>query len=483
MGELIALPDEAPIGAEGPDLSADVPKTRVGSTVRLLACIAFTAQGEELARRVAQGVAGASASEADGPFGAPASWPDARGTCLRVSVTRGFGPGKADLAAWVADAFAHADALLFVGAAGIAVRAIAPHVRSKASDPAVLVMDATGRWVIPLLSGHIGGANRLAERIARLTGAQAVLTTATDARGLWAIDDWAAAQGLAIANPAAIKGVAAKLLAGQTVRLFSEEPLAGDPPAQVEPTLREAGADVAISPYRASADGAAGPSAGAGEASELPDEPPDGTGEFPGEPPDAAGRVGAGGAGLRLVPRVIWVGIGCRRGATVERIEAAWQAALDALAATGPHRRLDERAVRGVASIDLKAHEPGLLAFCARHGWALTTFSAHKLAQVQGARSSSAFVREVTGVDNVCERAALAQGGTLLLPKCAHDGVTIALARTDARLSFPPPTPEAPSSPSAPPSPSAPSSPGAPPSSSAPPSPSAPPPANPPRQL
>ena len=87
--------------------------------------------------------------------------------------------------------FAQSDALVFVGAVGIAVRAIAPHCRSKATDPAVVVLDECGRFAIPLLSGHLGGANDLARRLAKACGAVPVITTATDANGVFAVDEWA----------------------------------------------------------------------------------------------------------------------------------------------------------------------------------------------------------------------------------------------------------------------------------------------------
>ena len=85
---------------------------------------------------------------------------------------------------WTRQRFLDSDAILFVGACGIAVRSIAPFLVSKAEDPAVLAVDETGRYVIPLLSGHLGGANALARKLAAVTGGEAVITTATDLHGV-----------------------------------------------------------------------------------------------------------------------------------------------------------------------------------------------------------------------------------------------------------------------------------------------------------
>ena len=317
-----------------------------------------------------------------------------------------------DLRTWTARGFAEgADALVFVGAAGIAVRAVAPCVASKASDPAVVAVDEAARFAIPLLSGHLGGANELALRIAGLVGATPALTTATDVRGVFAVDSWARSQGCAVQNPERIKAVSGALLAGRTVRLWSAWPIAGAAPAGVEvvddPTLADVvlalGEKPAVLPEKPAPSGApANP-----EAAARPSEAP---------PFSPASRP------LCLVPRIVVLGIGCRRGTPAETLEHAIEAAL---AEAG----VWEQALAKACTIDLKADEPGLREFCTAHGLALEVFSAEELARVPGEFSGSAFVRSVTGVDNVCERAAvLGSGGELLLPKRTRDGVTVALA-------------------------------------------------------
>ena len=329
-----------------------------------------------------------------------------------VSVSRGFGEGKADLRAWTALAWEASDALLFVGAAGIAVRAIAPHVASKATDSAVVAIDEAGRFAVPLLSGHLGGANELAQTVARSAGAIPVITTATDVRGVWAVDTWARCAGLAVSNPEAIKRVSARLLSGGRVALYSDMTISGQPPEGVDIASDRARADIVVSPF-------AGANAGASvRAAETTGEvvPAGETGKPAGEP-------------LRLVVPCIVAGIGCRRGACAEAIEEAF------LLACG-QAGISPSAVRKAATIDVKAHEEGLLAFCRARNIPLATYSADELSQVEGSVSPSDFVRATVGVDNVCERAALADGGKLIFPKLVHSGVTVAFSKATIELSF-----------------------------------------------
>ena len=292
------------------------------------------------------------------------------------------------LADWTGARFADCEGLLFVGACGIAVRAIAPWVRDKYTDPAVVSVDEGGAWVLPLLSGHVGGANDLARRVARLTGGTAAISTATDVNGRFAVDSWAKCKGLYIDSKMEAKRVSAALLAGDSVGLQSDFPIQGERPEGLSSGPSEVGivltADVEKAPCPVT---------------------------------------------LRLVPPVLTLGIGCRKGTSAEAIARAVEETLKAF-------RLHPRAVFQVSTIDLKQEEPGLLEFCRTQGLPLRVWTAEELAETPGAFTPSAFVRSVTGVDNVCERAAVRAGGALLVPKQATDGVTVAVARRPWAVSF-----------------------------------------------
>ena len=143
--------------------------------------ISFTSRGKALARRIS------SVLKEEG-FEAEAA----------VKNSRDPESLKESLSAWTERQFSEAQGIIFVGAAGIAVRAVAPFVKSKAEDPAVLAVDEAGRYCIPLLSGHLGGANALACLLGKRLGMEPVLTTATDINGKWAVDVFAAKNGLFI---------------------------------------------------------------------------------------------------------------------------------------------------------------------------------------------------------------------------------------------------------------------------------------------
>ena len=285
------------------------------------------------------------------------------------------------------EAFSASDALIFVSSCGIAVRSVAPYVRSKTEDPAVIVADDAGRFVISLLSGHMGGANALAERIAAAIGAVPVITTATDVNGRFSVDTWAKNKGYAIADMKAAKAVSAAILEAD-VPLTSVFPIKGALPSGI---VMGRNGEVGIA------------------LSYLKDAPFNTT--------------------LRLVPKCLSVGVGCRRGTGEEAIAGAVARVLD-------ENGLDARAVNCFASIDLKQDEPGLISFCKKAGIPLRFYSAEQLQAVEGEFTPSEFVRETTGVDNVCERAAMIGAEKLIVKKTAADGVTVAVALIKTEVRF-----------------------------------------------
>jgi len=337
--------------------------------------IAFTEKGCKLAKKIALLLAAAGDSCA---VYAPE----------RLALSMGVS-GCGSLERWTRARFADSEALVFVAAAGIAVRAIAPHIGDKFADPAVVAADEAGRFVVSLLSGHMGGANELAERLASLLSATPVVTTATDVNGVFSVDTWARSNGLHICDRTEAKEVSAALLEGKSGGFMSDLPFEGEPPAALL----------------------------VGKDSELGISVSLDEGKRP------FGRT------LRLIPRILTVGLGCRRGARWTEIEAAVAKALS-------ENSLSVHAVRALASIDAKEDEEGLLEYAGRAGLPVTFYSKGELASLRGDFTASAFVAETVGVDNVCERAAAMSGGRMVMKKTAFDGVTVAAAADRLTLRF-----------------------------------------------
>ncbi|MGN0343315.1 MAG: cobalt-precorrin 5A hydrolase [Roseburia sp.] len=302
-------------------------------------------------------------------------------------------PVKESLQQWTGEVFSSTDALIFVGAAGIAVRAISAFVRDKLSDPAVLVCDEAGHFVIPILSGHYGGGNELAEQVAQVLSATPVITTATDVKKCWAVDVFARKNGLRIFNREGIATVSAKSLAGETLRLQSKKSIAGECPVGVSCV-----------------------------------------GEDFQDPVDVriSIRQKTENAALLLCPPVVWIGMGCKKGKSFEELAAFLE-----------EMRLEENiareAIAGIASIDVKKEESGLLQLAESWKVDFVTYSPEDLKRQQGDFTKSDFVCEKVGVDNVCERAAMAAAGggaSLILKKRSRDGMTLAMAVSEYPLSF-----------------------------------------------
>ena len=309
---------------------------------------------------------------------------------------------KENLKDWVKRMFPYADALIFIGACGIAVRSIAPFVKSKKEDPAVLVLDEQGKFCISLLSGHIGGANELCEKISDWVGARAVITTATDIQGKFAVDVFAGKNKLHISNMTYAKEVSARLVAGKPTFYLLENGIYLS--KEEKQTLKVQG----MWEYK---EGIC--------KEEIP------LGVYIGIYRKKSPFLHT----LYLTPAIVTAGIGCRRNTKQSQIA-------NFMEQTFFHLGISFHAIKGMASIDLKKDEEGLLSYCETYHLPLSFYSKEELKAVEGKFTSSAFVSSITGVDNVCERSAkkASEGGCFIQRKITSEGVTLALAVKELKL-------------------------------------------------
>ena len=258
---------------------------------------------------------------------------------------------------WISDSFDLHLPLLFIGSVGIAVRSIAPFISDKLLDPPVIVVDELGLNVIPVLSGHFGGANELAKEIAKSIDSHVVITTATDINNVFAVDVFARKNGLKITNRELIKKINSKALTGAETNITETEDC-----IEVE--------------------------------------------------------------GLKLVPKRMILGMGCKKGKSFDDL-------FDFLNEIYDERTLFDK-LYAIATIDAKEDEIGLIKLAQYYGAKFLVYSAEELEAVEGDFDESDFVKDTVGVGNVCERAALkaaGENGILVQDKIAKDGITLAEAK------------------------------------------------------
>lgn len=316
------------------------------------------------------------------------------------------------LAATLARCYRHYRAHLFIGAAGIAMRALAPLLRHKSLDPPAIVLDPDGRFVISLLSGHWGGGNALTRHLAALLGAVPVITTASDndmarhadpERQPPALDMLARDAGLRILDWKEVPRIQAALLEGTAARLH-------DPEHSLP----------ALTPHCLPCRRCPAPAA-------------DSPGSGPDNGPDTApcivvdwGRHAPAPGLLRLAPMRIHAGLGFRTGVTAEQLEAALERVM-------AENSIEPQALAGVATVEEKARDRALAALADRLGVPVAAFAAQDLAAVPTPTPSLAAARRFgLAPFSVCEASALlsaGDGGRLLVPKTSVDRrITVALA-------------------------------------------------------
>lgn len=305
----------------------------------------------------------------------------------------GFVPFNNGFADTVRHAFGQFDALIVIGATGVTVRVIAPVLQDKLTDPAVLVIDEKGQFVISLLSGHMGGANALATKIAGLIGGQAVITTATDVNQIASLDVLAQQMNATMVDfRQSVKTVNQLLVSGKRVGLWWHNDLAYEKP-HYDTTgfidvaslscLPALDALVCVSYYNDIAPLA------------IPI--------------------------IKLVPKRIVAGLGCRKNVTPELVEKLFS---EHLAQTS----IDPLALSAIGSITLKAQEPALVALAKHFDVPFHVFTAQELSPIASQFPSSEFVQKTVGVGCVSQPVAwLMSQGLLIGGTRKEQGVTMTL--------------------------------------------------------
>jgi len=278
------------------------------------------------------------------------------------------------------DIFEHYDGIVFISSTGIAIRISMPFIKSKSVDPAIVVVDDLGRYSISLLSGHIGGANELAENIANHLKCQAIITTASDGRGIEAVDMFAKRNNLYIESLEDAKKITSMMVAGEAIKIESE----------IKSKIgygnivykNEVGVIFVTS-----------------KLSINYDKP-----------------------SCILRPKNIIVGLGCRRGKTVDEI-------INALFIVFKDNDLSINSLKQIATVDVKQDESGIIEACEYLKCEMLIISREAIKVVQDKFDKSAFVESTIGVTSVCEPCAFIAGGEIIVCRTAINGITIAISK------------------------------------------------------
>jgi cobalt-precorrin 5A hydrolase len=274
------------------------------------------------------------------------------------------------------------EGIIFISSAGIAVRLIAPYLTSKSQDPAVVVVDDTAKFAISLVSGHLGRANELTRNLAEILGCQPVITTASDNRGIEAVDMFALRNKLVIEDLQAAKRITALMVDGKRIGFYSPFHQKIDYPNLVR-------------------------------------NHPEGCIFV-----DIAEKIDCSVPFCLLRPKILHIGIGCRKetpaNGIIEAIEQVFRA-----------NNLSLKAIASLATIDLKKHEPGIMEACRYFGCELITYTPVQLKTVEHLFQQSDFVRETTGVGAVSEPAAYLSGKNLIVSRQVFEGITLAVSKMD----------------------------------------------------
>ena len=291
---------------------------------------------------------------------------------------------------FIARKYVNTNGFIFIGAIGIVFRLLKDHITTKDKDPFVVVCDDRANYIIPVLSGHIGGGNEFATKLAIKLNAIPVLTTATDVNNKFAIDVWAKKHNCQIIPISNIKHITKNILEDTAIGLQCNFKTVSPYPFSVNLSETKVGVSIGLN-------------------SEY--EPFEKT--------------------LHIIPKIITVGVGCRKNTDINKFEKFILETLSNL-------DISIHAVEQICSIELKSNEPCILKFSEKYNIPFHTATADALNEIEGNFPTSEFVKKITGVDNVCERSAklFSNNGDIILHKTSFDSMTISIAKKDWECNF-----------------------------------------------
>lgn len=284
------------------------------------------------------------------------------------------------------------DGLIFIASVGIAVRMINPYIKHKTIDPAIVVIDDFGKFSISLLSGHIGGANQLAEWLAGIVDAKPVITTASDNRQIESVDLFAKRNNYYIENIKEITTITALMVNGKSIGFYSEDKETINYPnltvlnnLKQNSLIYDLDGIILVSSQNHTV-----------ENLNIPY--------------------------TFLRPRNINIGIGCRKGMEGKKIIEAIEKELKQM-------RLSPNSIKVIGTVEVKKHEKGIIEAAKFFNCPVKTFTIDEIKAIENKFEKSQFVKDTIGVYSVSEPVAYLLGGKIIKNKIKANGITVSISK------------------------------------------------------
>src|SRR5699024_2352683 len=285
------------------------------------------------------------------------------------------------------------DGIIFISATGIATRFIAPFIENKTKDPAIIVIDDKGKFIISLLSGHLGGANKITEDISEEIDGIPVITTASDSRGFDSIDIFAKDNNYYMEDMKSVTKLTSMMVNYKRIGFFTEDKqILNYPNIKVLDNLED------IENHKKDIDGLIIVSSEIIDGKRLQKIPY-----------------------TVLRPKNINIGIGCRKDVEGKRIRSAVETALSTV-------NISNKSINNIGKEVIKKDEKGIIHTAKYYNVPLKIFTIKDIEKVEGKFEKSQFVKDTIGVYSVSEPCAYLLGGNIILPKFKYNGITISVS-------------------------------------------------------